>query len=98
MWPCAARAANAAVAGSTPSRAVEHVGDRVGRRGAQPDRAAAQRMVGRRSSGEGAHSIHTVRGGGSSIALSSALAGRHAWSVEPVGVLDDEHVPAAAGR
>ena len=33
-------------------------------------------MVGSTSAGEGAHSIHTVRGGGSSMALSSTLVAR----------------------
>ena len=41
-------------------------------------RRQRERIVGRRSSTVGAHSIHTVRSVGSSIALSSALA---AWSV-----------------
>ena len=78
MWPCAARAANHAIPGSTPSRrtstsATAAVG------GVRSDRCRQRdRTVGRTSSTAGAHSSHTVCGVGSSIALSSALP---AWSV-----------------
>ena len=46
-----------------------------------------------RSSADGAHSSQTVRGAGSSIALSSAFA---ACSVRPVGVLEQDDLPAPA--
>ena len=55
------------------------------------------RMVTDTSSGwvDGVQSRKTVRGDGSSTALSSALLGLLG---EPVGVLDEHHLPAAAGR
>ena len=47
------------------------------------------------SSTVGAHSIHTVRGAGSSSAFSSASAARLG---EPVGVGDDQRLPRAPAR
>ena len=51
--------------------------------------------MGSTSSRDGAQSNHTVRGAGSSIALSSALAGLLG---QPVGILQEDHLPPAAGR
>jgi len=50
------------------------VGDRVGGRGAQGEVSAAGQDRGSMSWLEGAHRIHTVRGAGSSIALSNTFA------------------------
>ena len=73
MWPWAARAANDASAGSTPSRrtSASATSRVVGVR----SRTCRVRdtIVGSTSSGVGAHRIHTVRGLGSSSDLSSAL-------------------------
>ncbi len=53
------------------------------------------RMVMIMSSSAGAHSSQTVRGGGSSMAFSRALA---ACSGRPVGVVEQDHPPAAHRR
>lgn len=73
MWPCVARAAFAAAAGSTPSlrtsRSATACTDGVPRVRCRQ----RERMVGSTSSSEGAHSSHTVLGAGSSTAFSRTL-------------------------
>ncbi len=73
MWPWAARAANEARAGSTPSRRTSaSVTSRVVGVRSRTCRVR-DTIVGSTSSGVGAHRIHTVRGLGSSSDLSRAL-------------------------
>ncbi len=78
MWPWLARAAYDAVSTPSPSvrtrKSVTSSTDGV----ASTTSLVRDRIVGSTSSTVGAHSSHTVRSVGSSIALSSALA---AWSV-----------------
>ena len=73
MWPLAARAASSASCAPTPSACRTAATASVG--GVRSvTRRQRDRMVVGRSSAYGAHSSHTVRGAGSSIAFSSALA------------------------
>ena len=76
MCDCAARAAYAAMAGSTPSRRTSSSATSSG--GGMRRRTWRERLriVTMTSSTLGAHSSHTVRGTGSSSALSSASAAR----------------------
>jgi hypothetical protein len=72
MWLWASRAATSAVAGSTPRRsssAATSWTEGTRRRTLR----TRDRIVGMRSASLGAQRIHTVRGGGSSRALSSRL-------------------------
>ena len=74
----------------------QHLGDRRGRRGAQRQVAAAR--ADRRQDvvdGGARRAARPCAAVGSSIALSRALP---RLVGEPVGVLDDDHLPAAAGR
>ena len=73
MWPCAARAAASARSGSTPSRASTSATAADGGVRNVTSRHR-DRIVVTSSSADGAHSSQTVRGAGSSIALSRALA------------------------
>ena len=98
-WPCAARAANAAIARVDPVASHRARRHGRGRRHAQPHQPAArpdgrQQVLRRRRAQQRA----PPRGGGSSSALSSALA---ACSGEPVGVLDERCTcqrPRRSGR
>ena len=73
MWLCAALAANDATAGSTPSRRTSSAATSATGGTRRPTCRQRERIVTSTSSAEGAQSSHTVRGGGSSIALSSRL-------------------------
>ena len=73
MCPCAARAARTARASSTPSRRSSSSATTAEDGTESVTRRQRERMVGARSSAEGAHSIHTVDGGGSSMDFSSTL-------------------------
>ena len=78
MCPCAARAAKPAIPGSTPSRRTR-TSATAALDGVRSDRCRHRdRMVGSTSSTDGAQSSHTVRGVGSSIALSRTLLVRSA--------------------
>ena len=74
MWPCAARAANDAIAGSTPSTSTSACATCAVEGVASMRWRQRERMVGSTSSVLGAHSTHTVPGVGSSMLLSSVLA------------------------
>ena len=95
MWPCAARAANHAIAGVDAVAPDQHLGDGGGRRRTQRQVPAAgpdggQDVV----DGGRAEQPHGVR-----RRLLDRLEQRVAGLVgEPVGVLDDHDLPAAAGR
>jgi len=95
MWPCAAREANAAIAGSTPNTAVSAAATSAVEGVASMRWRQRERMVGRTSSVLGAQSTQTVPGVGSSMLLSRSVG---ALRVEPVGVLEDEDVPRAHAR
>ena len=73
MWPWLARAAWAASPGSTPSARTRKSATSDGVGVVSDTSRERDRTVGSTSSTVGAHSIHTVRSVGSSIALSSAL-------------------------
>ena len=70
MWLCASRAARVAVAMSTPSRDAISSATSAMAGTLKRTLRTLERMVGIRSASLGAHRIQTVRGGGSSSALS----------------------------
>ena len=72
--PCAARAAASAAAGSIPSRVISTLATAADAGTTSVTTRHRDLIVGTRSSADGAHSSHTVRGVGSSMALSNALA------------------------
>lgn len=74
MSPWAARAASSATSWGTPSRVTRTFATASVEGVPSVTTRQRERIVMIMSSGEGAHSSHTVRGGGSSMALSSALA------------------------
>ena len=78
MWPWLARAAYDATAASTPSARTRNAATSSVVGVVSVTSRQRERTVGSTSSTVGAHSIHTVRSAGSSIALSSAF---HARSV-----------------
>jgi hypothetical protein len=78
MWLCASRAARVAVGRSTPSRrAISAATSSTAGMRRRTERTR-ERMVGSRSASLGAQRIQTVRGGGSSSALSSTFEVRSA--------------------
>ena len=94
MWPWLARAAYDARSGSQPS-AVRKPATSAAVGVLSATSRHRERMVGSRSSTVGAHSIQTVRGLGSSIALSSAL---QACSVSRSASSTIEDLPPLAHR